>query len=120
MIPGISCPACWPAYAGLLSSVGIGFFNYTPYLLPLTLIFLAVALVALGYRAKTRHGYYTLMLGAAGSVLLVFGKFLLSNNYILYSGIGIIVGASTWNSLPSRAACPACSDTEFHQINNNK
>jgi mercuric ion transport protein len=25
MLPKLACPACWPAYAGLLSSVGLGF-----------------------------------------------------------------------------------------------
>ena len=43
LIPGVSCPLCWPAYAGLLSSLGLGFVNYTPYLFPLTLVCLAVA-----------------------------------------------------------------------------
>jgi hypothetical protein len=25
LLPKIACPACWPAYAGLLSSLGLGF-----------------------------------------------------------------------------------------------
>ncbi len=44
LLPKIACPACWPAYAGLLSSIGLGFLiPNRAYLLPLTAIFLAVA-----------------------------------------------------------------------------
>jgi hypothetical protein len=25
LVPKLACPSCWPAYAGLLSSVGLGF-----------------------------------------------------------------------------------------------
>ena len=56
LLPAVTCPACWPAYAGLLSALGLGFANYTPYLLPLTIVFLTVALGALGYQALQRGG----------------------------------------------------------------
>ncbi len=36
ILPKLACPACWPAYAGLLSSVGLGFLISTVYLLPLS------------------------------------------------------------------------------------
>lgn len=39
-LPKLACPACWPAYAGLLSSVGLGFLIKTAYLLSLTIGFL--------------------------------------------------------------------------------
>jgi len=39
LIPKLTCPACWPAYSALLSSVGINFLNYSNYLLPLTVLF---------------------------------------------------------------------------------
>ncbi len=55
-LPKLACPACWPAYAGLLSSLGIGFFDYTPYLLPLTAVFVLVA-IALPTAAIDRPGY---------------------------------------------------------------
>ena len=34
LLPKLTCPFCWPAYTALLSSVGISFVDYTPYLLP--------------------------------------------------------------------------------------
>jgi mercuric ion transport protein len=57
LLPKLTCPVCWPAYAGLLSSLGFGFVNYTTYLLPLTILFLILAVASLGYRAKNRRGY---------------------------------------------------------------
>ncbi len=48
--------ASWPAYAGLLSSVGLGFLISAKYLLPLTVVFLIFALAALGFRAKNLVG----------------------------------------------------------------
>jgi len=55
ILPKLACPACWPAYAGLLSSVGLGFLISTAYLLPLTVAFLILALAALAVRANERR-----------------------------------------------------------------
>jgi len=35
ILPKLACPACWPAYAGLLTSTGLGFLISAVYLLPL-------------------------------------------------------------------------------------
>ena len=48
LLPKLACPACWPAYAGLLSAVGLGFLINATYLFPLTALFLVVAVGALG------------------------------------------------------------------------
>lgn len=50
-LPKSACPACWPAYAGLLSTFGISFVDYGPYLLPLTSLFLVIALAALAIKS---------------------------------------------------------------------
>ena len=57
ILPKLACQACWPAYAGLLSSVGLGFLISTVYLLPLTAAFLLLAVAALAFRANKRRGY---------------------------------------------------------------
>ena len=44
MLPKLACPACWPVYAGLLTSIGLGFLISVKYLLPLTAAFLVLAL----------------------------------------------------------------------------
>lgn len=112
LLPKLTCAACWPAYAGVLSSLGIGFVDYTPYLLPLTAAFLAVSVAALAYRARSRRGYGPFLLGAAGAVGVLVGKFALDSDPAMYAGLGILVAASLWNSwrLPTTGAagCPAC------------
>jgi len=111
-LPKLVCPACWPAYTGLLSTLGVGFINYSPYLLPMTAVFLCIALAALFYRAGERRGYLPFMFGLISAFLIIFGKFKLDSDLIMYFGLSILVGASLWNSWPSRrmnkTSCPDC------------
>ena len=57
ILPKLARPACWPAYAALLSSVGLGFLISTVYLLPMTVALLSLALGAIAFRAKQGNGY---------------------------------------------------------------
>ena len=112
LLPKLACPACWPAYAGLLSSLGLGFVDYTPYLLPFTAGFLIIALAALGYRARRRRGYRPLMAGIFASVVLLSGKFQFNSDAAMYAGLALLMLASLWNTWPKPLAagtpCPAC------------
>lgn len=104
MLPKLACPLCWPAYAGLLSSLGLGFLISTTYLLPLTALFLILALAALAFRGRKRRGYGPFLLGLIAATGLLFGKFLWESNPMTYSAVGILVGASLWNAWPRREA----------------
>jgi hypothetical protein len=114
MLPKLACPACWPAYAGLLTSVGFGFLISAVYLLPLTVAFLALALCALVFRANKRQGYGPSLLGLFAVIGILLGKFVWESNSIMYGGLGLLVIASLWNSWPRRDAlseartCPEC------------
>jgi len=116
-LPKLTCPVCWPAYTALLSSMGVGFINYTPYLFPLTASFLVLSLIALGWRAQRRRGYGPLFVGLAASALLLIGKFAFESDAAMYTGIGFLVAASFWNAWPrTRSAledCPACDSTSL-------
>jgi hypothetical protein len=92
-----------PAYAGLISSVGLGFLMQTAYLLPLTVLALLLAVAALGYRASRRRGYGPFVWGLAAAVALVVGKFVAESNAAVYGGIAALVGASLWNSWPKKS-----------------
>lgn len=108
LLPKIACPACWPAYAGLLSSAGLGFLGEASWLLPLTAAFLCVAVGAL--RARVRRGYGPFGLGLVASAVVLVGKFALDSDAAMYAGIGLLVAASLWNTWPRAAAgCPACA-----------
>lgn len=104
LLPKLTCPACWPAYAGLLSSFGVGFFDYTPYLLPLTAVFLLIAIAGLAFRAHSRRGYRPLLLGLVGSAILLAGKFGYDSDHAMYAGIAALVAASIWNTWPKAPA----------------
>ncbi|NOY90170.1 MAG: MerC domain-containing protein [Deltaproteobacteria bacterium] len=113
LLPKIACPACWPAYAGVLSSFGVSFLIDARYLFALTAAFLAVALFFLGFRAHRRRGYGPLMVGSVASAVLLIGKFYLESDPAMFSGVGLLMGASFWNSWPRRlATSPACSVCE--------
>lgn len=109
LLPKLICPACWPAYAGILSALGLGFLISAKYLLPLTAGFLAITAFALGYHASRRHGYSPLWLGLVAAAVILTGKFYFDVTQATYTGVGILVAASVWNSWPPRAAAaPSC------------
>src|SRR5262249_54673117 len=99
-LPKLACPACWPAYAGLLSSLGLGFLMSSMYLFPLTVGFLAIALIALSLR--TRGRYAPLMVGSVGAGAVLLVKFVWDLNSIAYVGVGLLAVASIWHALPHR------------------
>src|SRR3989442_14603206 len=102
LLPKLACPLCWPAYAGILSSLALGFLISTAYLLPVTISFLMLTLTALAFRAKQRRGYIPFGLGLIASAATVIGKFNLESHPTFYAGIGILAAASVWNASSRR------------------
>lgn len=102
LLPKLTCPACWPAYASLLGALGLGFVNYTPYLFPLTALFLMLAVASLGHGAKQRRGYKPFVLGTVAAVMVIIGKFVVEANAAMYGGIILLLGAHLWNAWPQR------------------
>jgi len=82
--------------------MGLAFMLQTVYLLPITVVGLAVVLAALGYRAGRRRGYAPLVLGLVAASLLLVGKFVLEFDIATYGGITLLIVASVWNSWPRR------------------
>lgn len=114
LLPKAVCPMCSPAYAAVLSSLGLGFLA-TTYLLPVTVGFLAVALGALVFRASSRRGLGPFWIGVVAAGCVVGGKFWLGSESTIYVGVGGLVVASMWNVMPIRRTsdlCPACLSAE--------
>lgn len=113
LLPKVACPACWPAYVGIISAFGLGFLARTEYLLPLTTLFLSVVLVGLGYGARNRRGYRPLFLGIVASTAVLFGKFNFRSDFLFYSGLVLLAGSSLWNTWPQKqsktASCCKCA-----------
>jgi len=126
LLPKLICPMCWPAYAGIVSALGLGFLISTKYLLPLTFIFLALTTAALGLRASQRRGYGPLLLGVIAAAMILAGKFYFEVTQPVYPGVGLLIAASIWNSWPRRAipAGSECVQIDFdtgeriHETNN--
>jgi hypothetical protein len=109
LLPNLACPACWPAYAAVLSALGLGFLMRSRYLLPLTIALLALATFAIAFRAKTRRGYAPAIVAAFAGAALVIAKFAADWTAGTYVATAVVAGSAVWNAWPVRAsACPAC------------
>lgn len=119
LLPKLACPMCWPAYAGLLTTLGLGFLISERYLLAFTAGLLLVSVAALAFRARERRGYGPALLGLVSAAAVLAGKFYLDSNALAYSGIALLLGSSLWNSWPRRAAgtpCPGCAPSDAELI----
>src|SRR6266852_6181007 len=75
LLPVLACSLCWPAYAALISSLGLGFLASSTYLLPLTGALLAVAVVGLGLQKS--KGYGPFVMGLVSVATILPGRFLI-------------------------------------------
>ena len=115
MLPKVICPMCSPAYAAVVSALGLGFLISTPYLLPLTLVLLSLAVGSLPFRAASRRGLAPFWTGLAAAIGVLTGKFWVDSTTMTYAAVGLLVVASAWNVVPPRKSadsCPACLPTE--------
>jgi hypothetical protein len=109
VVPAVGCPLCWPAYAALLSSAGLGFLASSRYLFFLTAGLLAVAMTGLGIEAR-RRGYAPLALGIVASAALVLGKLVIASAEITYAGVILLLAASLLSLVRVRTNLPvACA-----------
>ena len=83
--------------------MGFAFLFETAYLLPLTSVLLLLAVVALAWGASRRRGYAPLVLGGGGATVVLVAGFVINSVPGTNLGIGMLIGASLWNSWPRRA-----------------
>jgi hypothetical protein len=117
LLPKFACPVCAAASLGVLSSLGLGYLLSARYLLPLTAALLALALAALAFKARTRHGYGPFLVGVSAAAGVLLSKFVWESNPTMYAALGLLMVSSVWNAWPRRsarvlAACPACEQDE--------
>jgi len=116
LLPVLGCPACWPAYAATVTALGVGFLLEQTYLLPLTALFLGLALIGFARGARSRHGYAPLATGGAGAAITLVGKFAFESDPLWFSGLGIFAAAAVWNAWPrgrrSAGSCASCATHE--------
>ncbi|MBM3998886.1 MAG: MerC domain-containing protein [Planctomycetes bacterium] len=102
LLPRLTCPCQFPAYAGLLGSVGLAFLAADRYLFPLTAACLTLGVGGLAFQARRRWGLGPFLIGLGASVLLLTGKFLVDTPALATAGVSMLVAASVWNALPRR------------------
>ena len=111
LLPKLACPMCWPAYAAILSTLGLSFLISESYLLGITLLFLVVSVGFLAHRARQRYGYGPALVGATASAVVLLGKFRFESKAAMYGGLALLAAASLWNGWPRRSTastCPQC------------
>ncbi len=104
LLPKLTCPMCWPAYAGLLTSLGLGFLMSERYLFGVTTVFLIMSVGALAFRHRERRGIAPAVLGFIGAAVVLIGKFKFESMTAMYAGLSVLIAASLWNSWPRRSA----------------
>ena len=119
VLPVGFCPACWPVYAGLLGSLGLGFLMETTFLLPLFAVLGLLALASLAHRARSRRGYGPFGFGTVGLGIALVGKFVLASTPLLYVGLATLVGASLWNSWPQKVCASGSRPKAVQPISGN-
>lgn len=123
LLPNATCPACWPIYAGILSSLGLGFLMTGPYFYLFIGILLSISLFSLAYKAKTRRGYLPFWTGLSSATIIIAGKYYTLSDYVFYSGAFLLIIASIWNNIPiknsnssdkneSIVTCPNCKTSQ--------
>jgi len=97
LLPNFSCPVCVAAYAGLLSSLGLGFLLTDRVQRPLIVACLIVSVASVGWAAKQckRIGPFVFVL--LGSVAIVAGRLVWSLTPALYVGVVCLVAGTVWN-----------------------
>jgi hypothetical protein len=100
LLPNLGCPACWPAYAGLLSSLGLGAFINGPFFLGAIIVFLSVSLFGLGWRAKRRRGYGPFIMGSFGAAVILATRLESLPSLAQWAGVAMLISASLWNGWP--------------------
>jgi hypothetical protein len=118
----MACSLCWPAYAALISSLGLGFVGRSTFLLPVTGVLLAVAVVGLGMQIKSA-GYGPFVLGLVSVATILPGKFAIGSNLMTYGGVTLLLVASAWSMAPRRSAhseaCSMCAPPDARSYEGN-
>lgn len=113
LLPKLACPACWPAYAGLMTSLGLGFVLETTWLLTITTLFLAACLGALFVQARRADQWAALVMGLIAAGVILVAKFVAEIDLLIYGGVGGLVFAFYWSlRVMPDDICPATDSNE--------
>jgi mercuric ion transport protein len=95
-VASLGCPSCWPAYAALLSTLGLGWLLAEPWELPVLAGLLGVALIPLGVRGIRGGGYGPLLVGAVASGIVLATRAEGDASLATYGGAVLVSDAVMW------------------------
>ena len=87
LLPKLTCPLCWPAYAALVSSIGLGYLLSAKYLLLLSSVTLLVSVVVLGISGLKTRRYGPTAVAIIASAAILTGKFELESPATTHAGV---------------------------------
>jgi len=102
LLPSFSCPVCVAAYAGLLSSLGLGFLLTDRVQRPMIVAFLVVSVASVAWTARQYKRTGPLVLVLVGSAGIVAGRLVWSVAPALYAGALCLVTGTVWNLILKR------------------
>lgn len=97
LLPSFACPACIPAYTGLLAAVGLGVVLTERVLAPLIVVFLALGVLSVAWATRSHRKLSPLVVTVTGSLAVVLGRLVWNVAPVLYTGVALLIGASLWN-----------------------
>jgi uncharacterized membrane protein HdeD (DUF308 family) len=104
LLPSFTCPVCLAAYAGVLSTLGLGLVLTESVLAPLIVAFLFVGIASVARTTRSHRRAGPLSMIVAGSGAVVAGRLVWNAPAVLYVGIVLVIAASLWNLWLKRPA----------------
>ncbi len=102
LLPSFACPVCLAAYAGVLSSLGLGFLFSDRVQAPLIVFFLTITLGSVAWSAKQHRRFGPLLVVLCGSLAIVVGRVVWDIRWALYLGVVCLVVGTVWNLILKR------------------
>ena len=96
------CPLCWAAYMTLFSALGLETIPYQPWMLPAMIALLFVNIAVLFFRSKKNNRFGPVLFSLAGAFLILIAKFWLNSDFLVYTGLVLVLTGSAWNALSDR------------------
>ncbi|VAW56694.1 hypothetical protein MNBD_GAMMA07-879, partial [hydrothermal vent metagenome] len=90
----------WVVALFFVPGIATAFIDLTPWLFPLSTLFLSSALIALTYLSDNKRSGILFLFGITGSGLLVFSKFIIFHEAILMASVILLTGLVMWNIWP--------------------